>query len=337
MGDDMHEIDLSKFSLRTDLIIEQDINDQFINRYNYDDIIVEDIILKKNKLFNKKEGKYVTITFKDVTDNNNYNKVLDVFINELSKILKYLKIKQTDSCLVIGLGNPNIISDALGSKTIENIIVTRHLYLLNNVDTKYRNVSILEPNVIGITGIDSFEIIKNIVSEIKPNFIIAIDSLCAADIRRLNKTIQITTSGITPGSGIGNQRCELSFDTLGVKVIAIGVPTVVDSSVIVSDTINYIIKKVSYLKNNKKKKDKLKPINKLNYIDNDYKLADKEKKEILGYIGLLDNEKLKSLIWEVLSPIEANLIVTVKEIDLIIEKLSKLLGYGINKVMHHID
>lgn len=333
----MHEIDLSKFDLRTDLIIEQDINEQSINRYNYKDIKVEDIILKKDNRLNKKEGKYITISYKDVTDNNNYEDVLNVFKKELLKVINYLKIKKDDSCLIIGLGNPNIISDALGSKTINNIIVTRHLYLLNDVDTKYRNVSILEPNVIGITGIDSFEIIKNIVNEIKPDFIIAIDSLCAADIRRLNKTIQITTSGITPGSGIGNERCELSFDTLGVKVIAIGVPTVVDSGVIVSDTINYIIKKISYLKNNDKNVDKLKPLDKLNYYDNNYNLDNNEKKEILGYIGLLDNKELKSLIWEVLSPIEANAIVTVKEIDLVIDKLSKLLGEGINKVIHHID
>ena len=100
----------------------------------------------------------------------------------------------------------------------------------------------------GVTGIDSFDIIKNIVDEIKPDFVIAIDSLCAIDIQRLNKTIQITTSGITPGSGIGNTRNELSFNTLKTKVIAIGVPTVVDSTVIVADTIKYLFKKISFLK-----------------------------------------------------------------------------------------
>ena len=333
----MHKVDLSNFDLRTDLIIEQNINNSDILSYNYKDIVVENVILKKNNTLNKKEGKYITISYKDITDSDNYKNVLNVFKNELSKVLDYLKIKESDTCLIIGLGNPNIMSDALGSKTIQNVIVTRHLYLLNDVDKKYRNTSILEPNVMGITGIDSFEIIKNIVNEIKPDFIIAIDSLCAMDIRRLNKTIQITTSGITPGSGIGNEKCELSIDTLGVNVIAIGVPTVVYSEVIVSDTINYILKKISYLKNNEKVSDKLKPLDKLNYFDNDYNLEKKEKKEILGYIGLLDNKELKSLIWEVLSPIEANLIVTVKDIDLVIEKLSNLIGEGINKVIHHID
>lgn len=333
----MHKIDLSKFNLRTDLIIESDLQNITKKHYKYKNTIVDDIILEKNNLLNKKEGKYVTISFKDITDHSNYKIVLNIFKKELIKVLKYCNIKKEDSCLVIGLGNPKIISDALGSKTLDNIIVTRHLYLLNNVDTRYRNVSILEPNVMGVTGIDSFDIIKKIVEKIKPDFIIAIDSLCAIDIKRLNKTIQITTSGITPGSGIGNQRSELSIETLNTKVIAIGVPTVVDSSVIVADTIKYIMKKISYLKNNDNKLDKLKPINKVNYLSDKNELNNDEKKEVLGYIGLLNNSELKSLIWEVLSPIEANMIVTTKEIDFIIEKLSKLICEGINKVIHNID
>lgn len=333
----MHKIDLSNFDLRTDLIIEQDIHSIKSNKYVYGDITVEDIILKKNNSLGKKEGKYITISFKDVTDTDNFNNLLSVFKKELNKVFDYCQIKKDDTCLIIGLGNPKIISDALGSKTISNITVTRHLYLLNDVDLKYRNVAILEPNVMGVTGIDSYEAIKNIIDVIKPDFVIAIDSLCAADIRRLNKTIQITSSGITPGSGIGNSRKELSIDTLGVKIIAIGVPTVVDSSVIVSDTIKYILKKISYLKNNERKTDKLKSIDKINYFDSEYSLNEKEKKEILGYIGLLDNNELRKLIWEVLSPLNSNMIVTVKEIDFIIEKLSILIGQGINKVIHHID
>ena len=333
----MHEIDLSNFDLRTDLIVEQNIKNINSNRYVYDDIVVEDIILTKNNKLNKKAGKYVTISYKDITDITNYNKVLNIFKKEISRVLDYMKINENDSCLIIGLGNSQIISDALGCRTLDNIIVTRHLYILNDVSDKYRNVSILKPNVIGVTGIDSFEIIKNIVNEIKPNFVIAIDALCAADIRRLNKTIQITTSGITPGSGIGNERHELSKDTLGVKVIAIGVPTVVDTKVIVSDTLKYLLKKISYLKNNSSLIDKIKPLDKVNYLDNEYKLENKEKQEILGHIGLLDNEELKRLIWEVLSPIESDMIVTVKDIDFIIDKLSKLLSDGINKVLHHID
>ena len=337
MGDNMHKIDLSNFDLRTDLIIEKDLKKLGNKQYNYDGIIVDDVILKKNNILDKKPGKYITISFNDVTDTTNFNKVMEVFCKELREVLDYCKIKKNDTCLIIGLGNPKIISDALGSKTLTDIIVTRHLYLLNNVDKKYRNVSILEPNVMGVTGIDSFEIIKKTIEEIKPDFVIAIDSLCAADMKRLNKTIQITSTGITPGSGIGNSRHELSMDTLNIPIIAVGVPTVVDSTVIVFDTIKYLFKKISYFKNNNHITDKLKPINKINYLNNDKELEMNEKKELFGMIGLLDNDDLKKLIWEVLNPIEANMIVTVKEIDFIIEKLSKLLSQGINKVVHNID
>ena len=332
----MHKVDLSKFDLRTDLIIENNLKNIQNNSYKYKNILVDDIVLLKNNCLGKKEGKYITISFDDITDSSNYNDVLDVFKKEFLNVLNYCKVKKSDSCLIIGLGNRNIISDALGSKCIKDIIVTRHLYLLNDVDKKYRNVSILEPNVIGVTGIDSFDIIKKTIEETKPNFIIAIDSLCAIDIQRLNKTIQITSSGITPGSGIGNIRNELSKDTLGVNVIAIGVPTVVDSTVIVADTIKYLIKKIGYLKNINNI-DKLKNPNKMNYLNKDNNLQDEEIKEILGYIGLLKYDDLKKLIWEVLNPIEANMIVTTKEIDYIIDKISKLISYGINKTLHDID
>ena len=332
----MHEVDLSKYDLRTDLIIEKNLTNINNNHYQKNDIEVDDITLDKNNVLKKKEGKYITISFKDITDSKNYSNVLEIFNDELSKVMDYLNIKKDDSCLMIGLGNRKIVSDALGSKTIDNIIVTRHMYLLGDVDKKYRNISILEPNVIGVTGIDSFEIIKNVVNEIKPNFLICVDSLCAASIERINKTIQITSSGITPGSGIGNNREELSFDTLGVPVIAIGVPTVVDSTVIVFDTINYLLKKISYLKNNLSNKDKLKPLNKLNYLNSDKELTDEEKKEVLGLIGELNEIDLKNLIWEVLSPINANMIVTTKEIDFIVDKISKLLSDGLNQVLHDV-
>lgn len=332
----MHKIDLSKFDLRTDLIIEGDLKNIKNNNYIYKNVSVDEIVLTKDNDLNKKEGKYITISFNDITDSSNYENVLYVFKKELRNILNYCNVKDSDTCLIIGLGNRNIISDALGSKCINDIIVTRHLYLLDNVDLRYRNVSILEPNVMGVTGIDSFDIIKNTIQEIKPDFVIAIDSLCAIDIQRLNKTIQITSSGITPGSGIGNSRNEISYDTLGVNVIAIGVPTVVDSTVIVADTIKYLLKKIGYMKNSSNL-DKLKNPNKVNYLNNNHELHYEEKKEILGYIGLLDYEELRTLIWEVLNPIEANMIVTTKEIDFIIDKLSKLISLGINKVLHNID
>lgn len=333
----MHSVDLSKYNLRTDLLIEKIDDTIKNNHYEIEKIIVDDITLEKDNLLNKKEGRYITISYNDVTDRDNYKKVLDILNKCFCEILTDTKIKKDDKCLIIGLGNRDIISDALGYRTIRNITVTRPLYLLNDYDKRYRNVSILEPNVIGVTGIESIDIITGVIEKIKPDFIIAIDSLCASSIDRLNKTIQITNAGIAPGSGIGNNKKELSYETLNVPVIAIGVPTVVDSGVIVSDTINYLMKKISYLKNNLNNNlDKLKPINKVNYLKEDQELNDNEKQEILGLIGLLDSNDIKKLVWEVLSPLNANMIVTTKEIDFIIEKLSLLISDCLNNTLHSL-
>ena len=337
MGDIMHSVDLAKYDIRTDLVIEKVSRDMLNDHYEENGIIVDDIVLLDNNVLNKKSGKYVTISFNDVTDQVNYQNVLNVLKKELSKIFEFSNIKDTNTCLIIGLGNKDIISDALGNRTLKNIIVTRPLYLINDYDKRYRNVSILEPNVLGVTGVESYDIIEGVIKKVKPDFIIAIDSLCASNINRLNKTIQVSNTGIEPGSGIGNNKKELSIETLGIPVIAIGVPTVVDSSVIVSDTINYIIKKISYLKNNIGNNiDKLKPVNKINYLNNNNELSNEEKKEILGYIGLLEENDIKKLVWEVLSPINSNMIVTTKEIDFIVDKLGLLISEALNNSLHKI-
>ena len=172
------------------------------------------------------------------------------------------------------------------------------------------------------------------VEEIKPDFIVCIDSLCAMNIERLNKTIQITSSGITPGSGIGNNRLEISYKTMNIPVIAIGVPTVVMSSTIVYDTIDYLYKHISYIKDNE-------GINKLSYGKRNYKnklkkqdLSVKEKENLLGLFGGLSEGEQRRLLEEVLNNTELNLIVTPTEIDFLINKLSKLIGDSINSSLH---
>ena len=333
----MHKIDLSKYNLRTDLIIEKIHDNNILKEYEINNIKVSEANLEKGNSLLKKEGKYVTITFNDITDSNDFNNVLEIFTDELKKMLNSLKIKEDDTCLVIGLGNIKATPDALGGKTIKDIIVTRHLYLLDDCDPKYRNVSTFTPGVMGDTGIETLDIILGIISKIKPDFLIVIDSLCASSIERINKTIQMTDTGIHPGSGVGNNRKEISLETIGIPVIAIGVPTVVDSIVIVNDTIEYLMRKISYLKKNMNSEiDKLKPINKINYLKSDNTLSDSEKEDLLGKFGLLNDNDKKLLIYEVLSPINANMIVTVKEIDFIIDKLGKLLSNGLNKSLHKI-
>ncbi len=332
----MHTIDLKNFNIRTDLIIDEDYyknssSNNYINSNKVGNVVIEEINITKDmcKLFNKKEGIYKTIIFDDVTDKNNYKEVEKVFIDTLKKTLKEINIKDSSSALIVGLG------DSLGPKVIDNILVTRHLFNIGEVEEGYRSTTSFKPGVTGSTGIETQEVISSIVEVVKPDFLIVIDALASSSIDRLNKTIQITTSGINPGSGIGNNRKELSTETLGIKVIAIGIPTVVDATTIVNDTFTYMLKQLSYkIDNINNNKLKLAPNSIINYKEHNNSLTKEEKEKVLGMIGTLNEEEFKNLIYEVLVPINSNLMVTPKEVDFVIEKLSLLVSSGINKTLH---
>lgn len=334
----MHRIDLKNYEIRTDLAIEatSNLNNIKKNEKIIDNIKVTNIYLDKktHKLINKKIGNYTTIEFDDITDYNKKETVKKVFSSELRKLLKKLSIREDDSCLVIGLGNISSTPDALGPLTIQNILVTNHLFDVANVENGFRRVGAISPGVKGSTGIETSDIIKGIVDKVKPSFVIVIDALASQSIERVNKTIQMTDAGIHPGSGIGNNRKEISKETLDIPVIAIGVPTVVDAVTIVSDTINYMHKHFTYMKNNINKINKLIPINKINYLKEQIDVTIEDKKNLLGMIGNLNESEIKQLIYEVLSPIGYNLMVTPKEINFVIDKLSDVIGNGINRALH---
>ena len=328
----MHSINLNGLNIHSDLIIES-CNELKKDSYEDNNIQVDYIKLDENNILNKRSGDYITISFLDVTDEDNFNNVLKILNKELKRILKLSHIKKKDKCLIIGLGNHKSTPDSLGYEVLKNIIVTRHLDELDVLDNKYRSVSIIEPNVIGNTGIDSYDMITGIIEKIKPDFIIAIDSLATISTERIEKTIQITNTGIDPGSGIGNNRHEISKNTTNIPVIAIGVPTVISSAIIVKDTINFLMKKISYHKNNYSK-DKLIPKYNINYQKEENNLSDLEKEKLLGIVGTLSDKDLTELIYEVLNPIGYNFIVSTKEIDFTIEKLGKLIGTSLNNILH---
>ena len=174
------------------------------------------------------------------------------------------------------------------------------------------------------------------MDKIGVDYVIVVDALAAASISRVNKVIQITDTGISPGSGVGNKRKELSINTLGIPVFAIGVPTVVDAVTIAADSIDYIIK---YL--NQKVECKERAANNLTLSDvkidyNELKEASSKTKEFLmGQVGMLDDEQVKTLIEDVLSPNGYNMIVTPKEIDADVEDLAKIIAMGINISLHN--
>lgn len=333
------EVDLSKYQIRTDLAIDYVENkDKLIGvkcKTNIiNDIKVTSVKLSEKNDLGKKQGKYITLEFDDVTDEENRNKLISTLTSVLKKMIK---IDKDSFGLIVGLGNDKSTPDSLGPLVINDIIVTNYLYLLNEMSSSFKRVAAINPGVMGETGIETSDIIESIVNRIKPDYLIVIDSLASKSIERLNKTIQITDTGIHPGSGIGNKRKEISFDTIGIPVIAIGVPTVVDATVIVSDTINFIYKNYAFNKeymNNPKSKL---TFNNVNYLNKEVKESKKDKEELLGMLGTLNETELQKLVFEVLNPIGYNLMVTPKEVDFIISNLSNVISKSINNWIQGID
>lgn len=334
-----NRIDLDKYNIRTDLLIETiDSNSENINIENIRDDLKVTTINVDNKLSTslyRKEGTYITIEFRDITNYEDRVQVTNQLSIELAKLLDKINVEDKDTCLIIGLGNSESTADSLGPKTISKVLVTRHLFELNtNVKDGIRSVAAISPGVMATTGIETLDIIESLVKKIKPSFLIIIDSLASSSIDRINKTIQLTDTGINPGSGVGNNRKEISKDTISIPVIAIGVPTVVESTIIVNDTITYLFKHISYIKNNYQ-------MNKLVFTRKNYlnklknsDLTEEEKEEVSGILGTLDDKSKKELINEVLTSLDYNLIVTPKEIDFLVDKLSEVLSLAINKTLH---
>ena len=278
------EIDLSKYQLRTDLAIDE-ISEKIklkgvkskVEIQN--NVKITEVILDNENDLGRKKGKYITLEFEDITDRENNDAVKEILITNLKKILK---IKKDSLGLIIGLGNDKSTADSLGPLTVNNIIVTNHIFLLDKLSDNYKRICAINPGVMGETGIETSDIIEGVINKIKPDYLIVIDSLASKSIERLNKTIQLTDTGIHPGSGIGNKRKEISFETLNIPVIAIGVPTVVDAAVIVSDTINFIYKNYEFNKSfNNNPKSKL-TFNNVNYLKSNIEENKKEKEKLLG-------------------------------------------------------
>ena len=338
-----NRIDLAKYQVRTDLIIEnidKDLSKDNINTKVINDDLKVTTINVDDKLMgklNKKVGTYITIEFEDITNHEDRVKVGDVFVEQVRLLIDKLGINDDDTCLVLGLGNKNSTADSLGPLVVDKILVTRHLFELGtNVKEGIRSVAAISPGVMATTGIETYDVITSLINKIKPKFLIVIDSLASSSIDRINKTIQLTDTGIHPGSGVGNNRREISLDTIGIPVIAIGVPTVVESTIIVSDTINYLFKHLSYIKNNYQMNKLIFTHNKdyLDSVSDDLSLDGK--KEISGMLGELSEEDKRNLISEVLTSLDYNMIVTPKEIDFLIDNLGKVIAKGIDKSLHKV-
>lgn len=253
---------LRNYSVRTDLALEEK------ERFESDDVEIQGVVLEEDydeeqelkvtrveirtengaKAMGKPVGTYLTLetpnlAIPDEETHMNISARLCGYIGEL--IRKNTEEKDDLSVLVVGLGNRNVTPDALGPYVADHLSVTRHIvkeYGKYAMGVDHANlISAIVPGVMVQTGMESTEIVRGIVNEIHPDLVIAVDALAARNSKRLNRTVQIADTGIHPGSGVGNHRSGLTEETLGVPVIGIGVPTVVDAATIVNDTMENFI------------------------------------------------------------------------------------------------
>ena len=312
---------IEKYSIRTDLALEEK------ERFESDNVEVQGVVLEEEydeereikvtkviietengaKTMGKPVGTYITLEAPNlIVPDEDYHREIS---EELAKIVQGLikeKKKEYD-VLVIGLGNREVTPDALGPYVADNLVVTRHIikeYGKYAMGEKNINmVSAIVPGVMGQTGMETVEIVNGIVKETKPDFLIAIDALAARSTKRLNRTIQIADTGIHPGSGVGNHRRGITEETLGVPVIAIGVPTVVDAATIVNDTMENF-------------------------------LAALESSEMLKGVGLVlqgyNAAEKYELIKELISPHLNGMFVTPKDIDDTIKRISYTISEALN-------
>ena len=283
--------------------IENDINGIESTKEEINDkISVEKVkILNEEgeKAIGKPIGSYITIDIKKLklAQEEDIQKASEVLTNELKNILD-MHIQKQDEIIIVGLGNIYVTPDSLGPKVINEIDVTRHLikYVPDVIEKDTRSVSAVAPGVLGTTGIETVEILKGIIENIHPKLVVVIDALASRSIERISSTIQISDTGIIPGGGVGNARTEISEKTLGIPVIALGIPTVVETAVLVNNSLNLFIDK---LQNDAK--------------SNSYLNEIKEK----------DNyEEIK----DALNPSDYNMIVTPKEIDDLIENMKDIVA-----------
>lgn len=200
-------------------------------------------ILKEKNSFSKEKGRYISVEFNNLLDDSTREKVSKVLIEAFNSLYK---IKSNDKVLIVGLGNDKIIADALGPIVADKIMVTNHLFInKENINKSIKRVCVFTPKVMGQTGLESADLILAVNNLFKPNLIIIVDSLATSSLIRINKVIQLSNVGITPGSGVGNYRKEISEKNLHTKIITIGVATVMEASNIIKELSNIKIPKDS--------------------------------------------------------------------------------------------
>lgn len=308
-------------SYRTDLAVEakemvtrhvrQDIPGVKAESAEYDGVTVTrvDIVTPEGeRIMGKVVGSYITLEAPGLRKKNTplQDHMMKLLAQELTRLIQ---LPAQATVLVVGLGNWHVTPDALGPRVTEEIVVTRHLQDFVSPELKggIRSVSALSPGVLGLTGIETAEIVAGVVKRLNPDLVICVDALAAASSNRVTTTIQMSNTGISPGSGVGNKRFGLTQESLGVPVVAIGVPTVVHATSIAQDTVNTLMEHAHFGRFFKSMRN-------------------------------LSPEERQQIVRQVLPAALGDLMVTPKEIDTLISDISSVVAGGINSALHpHID
>lgn len=249
---------LGSYGIRTDLALEAterfteenveirgvEISEDYDEEKDVRTTVVKITTENGARTMGRPQGNYITIEAPglSMSDGDYHREISEKLALHLKKLIH---LEREQSILVVGLGNSAITADSLGPHVVDNLYITRHMireYGLKSMGKeRMHRVSGIIPGVMAQTGMETSEIVQGIVAETKPDVVIAIDALAARSTRRLNRTIQITDTGINPGSGVGNHRVGLTEENLQVKVIGIGVPTVVDAATIVRDSMAHLL------------------------------------------------------------------------------------------------
>lgn len=263
-------------------------------------VVIQD--LAAAQLMGKAPGTYITIDASGLRESDPlvHDSIAEVLALKLEHLLNIQNVPQDAHVLLVGLGNWAATPDALGPKVISRVFVTRHLlkYIPEQMGTGIRPVSAISPGVMGITGIETAEIIRGIIEKISPACVIAIDALAASSVERICSTIQIADTGINPGSGVGNTRQSLDRSSLGIPVIAIGIPTVVNAQIIMYEAFNSLSTTVP------------------------------------GMSNQMNDATLQQTVDTLLTPFGGQLAVTPKEIDSLINNTSRCVATALNQSLH---
>lgn len=256
--------------------------------------------VEAGRMMGKQPGYYVTLESEVLRsrDRDRLEEASRTLAEEIEGFLKHLNIPDDALCMVVGLGNWNATPDALGPRVVGKILVTRHLFSASPPEKQgaLRPVCAIAPGVLGITGMETGEIVASLVQHVRPRFLVVIDALASRSTARLGTTVQLADTGISPGSGIGNKRIGITPQTMGVPVLAVGVPTVVDAVTIVHDALD----------------------------------------QISGGTGAAapSTPQKREAVQRVLHPYLRDLIVTPKEVDILIEDITKVVAGALNIALH---